>query len=300
MVAFFLTLNFMKIRDFTLGIAFALIWSSAFTSARISMFDAPPFLLLSLRFLISGIIAIGLAHIIGQSIQFSRSEWYAILVFGVFQNTIYLGLNFVAMQWIDASLAATIASILPLIITIFLWLFFKEKLSTVGLLGLVIGLTGLILIIKASVPDKLNAIGIVLCFLGVISLSIATIIVRNSSGKNMLMLIGLQMLVGSITLFPLSISFETWEINWTKRLIVSFIYTIIFPGLIATLIWFKLLHFIGPIKAASFHFLNPFFGVLIAHVILSEQLESQQLVGVLLVTVAILSIQLSKMTKNSI
>ena len=139
MVAFFLTFNFMKIRDFTLGIAFALIWSSAFTSARISMFDAPPFLLLSLRFLISGIIAIGLAHIIGQSIQFSRSEWYAILIFGVFQNTIYLGLNFVAMQWIDASLAATIASILPLIITIFLWLFFKEKLSTVGLLGLVIG-----------------------------------------------------------------------------------------------------------------------------------------------------------------
>ena len=287
----------MKPRDLILGVSFALIWSSAFTSARISMFDAPPFLLLSLRFFLSGIIAIGLAHIVGQSVDFSKSEWSAIFIFGIFQNTIYLGLNFVAMQWIDASLAATIASLLPLVVTILLWLFFKETLTSLGLAGLIIGLLGLILIVYSTLPNRLNVIGILFCFIGVIALAIATIVVRNSTNKNMIMMIGIQMMVGSFTLLPLSIAFEVWEINLTLRLITSFLYTTIFPGLIATLIWFKLIYSIGPIKAAAFHFLNPFFGVLIANIILSESLYWQQLLGVSLVTVAILSLQLSNIKK---
>ena len=113
------------------------------------------------------------------------------------------------------------------------------------------------------------------------------------------MMIGLQMLVGSCSLFPLSVAFEVWEINWTIRLVASFLYTTFFPGLIATLIWFKLLYSIGPIKAASFHFLNPFFGVLIAHMILNEQLMWKLIIGVLLVSIAIILLQLSKTTKTS-
>ena len=287
----------MKPRDLILGVSFALIWSSAFTSARISMFDAPPFLLLSLRFFLSGIIAIGLAYFLGQTINFSRPEWSAIFIFGVFQNTIYLGLNFVAMQWIDASLAATIASLLPLVVTILLWLFFKETVTPLGLVGLLIGLSGLILIVHSTLPDRLDAIGIFLCLIGVIALAIATIVVRNSTNKNMIMMVGIQMMVGSLTLLPISLAFEVWEINLTLRLITSFLYTTIFPGLIATLIWFKLIYFIGPIKAAAFHFLNPFFGVLIANIILSESLFWQQILGVSLVTIAIISLQLSNIKK---
>lgn len=287
----------MKIRDFILGVSFALIWSSAFTSARISMFDAPPFLLLSLRFFISGIIALIIAYAIGQKINFSKSEWWSILIFGLCQNTVYLGLNFMAMQWIQASLAATIASLLPLVVTIFLWSFYNEKVNAWGLIGLIIGILGLILIVKSNIPTEFNTFGIIFCLIGVMALATATIIVRNSSNRNIIMLIGLQMLVGSVTLLPLSIAFETWEVNWTINLVISFLYTTIFPGLIATLIWFKLIHFIGPVKAAAFHFLNPFFGVLIAYLVLSEQLVWQQLLGVLLITVAIISLQLSKTIK---
>ena len=289
----------MKFRDLILGVSFALIWSSAFTSARISMFDAPPFLLLSLRFFVSGIIAIGLAYILGQSINFSKSEWSAIFIFGVCQNTIYLGLNFVAMQWIDASLAATIASLLPLVVTIFLWLFFKEQLTALGLIGLFVGLLGLILIVYPTLQNSFNIVGILFCLIGVLALAIATIVVRNATNKNMIMMIGIQMMVGSFTLLPLSIAFEVWEINLTLRLITSFLYTTIFPGLIATLIWFKLIYFIGPIKAAAFHFLNPFFGVLIANIVLSESLFWQQTIGVLLITMAILSLQLSNIKKSA-
>ena len=99
----------MDIRGILAGLAFALIWSSAFTSARIIVADAPPILSLSLRFLISGLIGIALARFLGQTWRLTPGQWRATLVFGLCQNALYLGLNFVAMQTVEASLASIIA-----------------------------------------------------------------------------------------------------------------------------------------------------------------------------------------------
>jgi probable blue pigment (indigoidine) exporter len=51
---------------------------------------------------------------------------------------------------------------------------------------------------------------------------------------------------------------------------------------------------IGTVKAATFHFLNPFFGVAIATVLLNETLGPLDLVGVTIITGGILAVQLSK------
>jgi drug/metabolite transporter (DMT)-like permease len=48
------------------------------------------------------------------------------------------------------------------------------------------------------------------------------------------------------------------------------------------------------VKAATFHFLNPFFGVAIAAMFLSEKLGPLDLVGVIIITGGILAVQLSK------
>jgi len=54
-------------RAVLLGLAFALMWSSAFTSARIIVAYAPPLYSLSARFLISGLIGVIIALMLGQS-----------------------------------------------------------------------------------------------------------------------------------------------------------------------------------------------------------------------------------------
>ena len=69
---------------------------------------------------------------------------------------------------------------------------------------------------------------------------------------------------------------------------------IVTAGLAATLVWFMLVNRIGAIKAATFHFLNPFLGVAIAAVILSEKLGAWDILGVLVVTGGILAVQLSR------
>ena len=65
-----------------LGIAFALIWSSAFTSSRIVVEYWPPFLVMSVRFLLSGLLALGIGFAAGQRIRLTTAEWRAVVVCG--------------------------------------------------------------------------------------------------------------------------------------------------------------------------------------------------------------------------
>ena len=105
----------MDIKAILLGLAFAFMWSSAFTSGHIIVSSAPPLMALALRFLISGFIGVLLARYLGQTWKLTRKQWIATFIFGVFQNALYLGLTFVAMQTIEASLAAIVASAMPLV-----------------------------------------------------------------------------------------------------------------------------------------------------------------------------------------
>ena len=281
-----------------MGLAFSFMWSSAFTSARFAVIDAPPFLFLTTRFLVSGLLAIGLAFAMGQRIALDRRGWLAVFLFGIFQNAVYLGFNFVAIQWIDASVAVIIASLLPLVVAALSWALFREQLRPMALLGLGAGVVGVLMVMSARLGGGADPVGVALCFGGVLALSAATLLVRGfSAGGNLLMIVGLQMLVGSALLLPVAWFSETWTVNWTLPLGIAFLYTTLIPGLLATFVWFKLVERIGATRAAAFHFLNPFLGVAVASLLLREHLGPRDMLGVAVIMGGILAVQLSRQAK---
>ncbi|MCE5973258.1 DMT family transporter [Sinirhodobacter sp. WL0062] len=285
----------MDLRAIAMGLAFALMWSSAFTSARMIVADAPPLASLALRFLISGMIGVGIALAAGQTWRLSRAQWRATLIFGLCQNALYLGLNFVAMQWVEASVASIIASTMPLMVAGLGWAVFRDRVRPLGVLGLMAGVVGVAIIMGARLSGGVDPVGMALCFVAALALSIATLSVRGAaSGGNVMMIVGLQMFVGSAVLAVASAGLETYEVNWTPRLLGAFAYTTLVPGVLATWIWFRLVGRIGAVKAATFHFLNPFFGVAIAAAVLGERLGWLDLAGVAVIAGGILAVQLSK------
>lgn len=285
----------MDLRAIAMGLTFALMWSSAFTSARIIVVDASPLFSLAMRFLISGVIGVLIARALGQTWRLTSGQWKATIVFGVCQNALYLGLNFVAMQWIEASLAAIIASTMPLLVALASLIVFREKIRPLGLLGLVAGVAGVGLIMGTRIGAGVDLVGVAFCGLGVLALTAATLALRGAtSGGNFMMVVGLQMLIGSAVLFPAALTFETIRVDPSWPLVIAFIYTALVPGLAATLIWVMLLNRIGAVRAATFHFLNPVFGVAIASILLGERLGVLDVVGVGIVTLGILAVQLSR------
>ena len=286
----------MDLRAIGMGLAFALMWSSAFTSARMIVAEAPPLFALTLRFLFSGVIGVGIALALGQSARLTRAQWRATLIFGLCQNALYLGLNFVAMQWVQASVASIIASTMPLMVAFLGWAVFRDKVRPLGLAGLVAGVIGVAIIMGARLSGGVDPVGMALCFAAALALSIATLTVRGASGGgNVMMIVGLQMFVGAAVLAVVSAATENWTaVHMSPRLLGAFAYTVLIPGVLATWVWFKLVGRIGAVKAATFHFLNPFFGVAIAAAVLGERLGALDLLGVAVIAGGILAVQLSK------
>lgn len=285
----------MDIRALVLGTVFAAMWSSAFATARVIVAHAPPLAALSVRFLISGLIAVLVARALGQAWRMTGSQARAVVLFGLCQNAAYLGLNFIAVQWVEASLAVIIAAAMPLMVAALSWALRGERLAPLGVAGLIAGFLGVGLIMGTRLTDGADPLGVVLCVLGALALAVATLTLRGAaSGGNLLMVVGLQMLVGAVALGLISAATETLWLAPTPAFFAAFGYQIAVPGLAATLIWFALVRRIGSTRAATFHFLNPFFGVMIAAALLGEVIRPLDLAGVAVTMAGILAVQLSR------
>jgi probable blue pigment (indigoidine) exporter len=95
----------MDFRALLLGTVFAAMWSSAFATARVIVAHAPPLAALSVRFLISGLLAVIVARALGAKLAADRAHCPRRHPFRPVPERAYLGLNFTAVQWVEASLA---------------------------------------------------------------------------------------------------------------------------------------------------------------------------------------------------
>lgn len=285
----------MDVRAIAMGLVFSLMWSSAFATARIIVADAPPLYALACRFAISGLLAVIVARAMGQDWRLTREQGRSVVLFGLMQNAAYLGFNFMALQWVEASLAVIIAASMPLMVAALGWLLRGDKVGRLGVAGLVAGFAGVALIMGTRVEGGADHLGVALCIGGALALAVATLTLRSASGQgNMLMVVGLQMLVGSAALGVLALAFETPRLVLSPAFVAAFAYQIFVPGLAATLLWFALVRRIGAVRAATFHFLNPFFGVMIAAGLLGERIGPLDLLGVAVVAGGILAVQISR------
>ena len=281
-----------------MGVAFSLMWSSAFATARIIVAAAPPLTALSVRFLISGLIAVLLARALGQSWRLTRPLARSVVLFGLCQNALYLGCNFVALQTVQASLTSVIASAMPLLVAVLSWGLRGERVTPLGVAGLIAGFVGVALIMGSRITLGAPVFGIALCGVGAVALAVATLTVKTvSAGGNLLMMIGLQMLVGSVSVGVVAAAIESPVIAPSLPLLLAFLYQLFIPGLLATFLWFTLVKRIGAVKASTFHFLNPFFGVAVAAALLKEPVGALDLLGVAIAAVGILAVQVSRLSR---
>ncbi len=285
----------MDIRAVAIGLAFAFIWSSAFTSSRMIVADASPLAALTVRFILAGVIGVAVARAMGQTWNLTRAQWRTVIIFGVFQNGAYLGANFVAMQYVEASFASIVASTMPLMVAFAGAVFLRERLGALAIVGLAVGFAGVALIMGTRLSGGVDLYGLLLCVIGAVALTVATLVVRvGAGGGNVFMIVSLQMFVGAIVLGTLSAATETIRFTPTPIWWFAFIYTVIFPGLVATWLWFRLVDRIGTVRAATYHFLTPFFGVAIAAITLGEELSLYDVIGVAVISLGIFTVQWAK------
>jgi drug/metabolite transporter (DMT)-like permease len=150
------------------------------------------------------------------------------------------------------------------------------------------------------VTGGIDLAGVVLAACGVLALATATLTVKRTNfGTGLLMVVACQMFVGCLGCIPVALLFEdVTKFNISAEFIAAFAYQVVMPGIVATLLWFALVKLITATGASSFHFLNPIFGVVIAHFMLGDPVSSWDSLGVILVAVGILIVNLSPSTHS--
>lgn len=273
-----------------IGVTFALIWSSAFSVAKILVAHTPPFSISAIRFFVAAALTIGLASALGQRVPYGWSAWRPIILIGLCQNTLYLGLFFTAMTRIPGGFAAIVASAMPLVVGALAPLILKERVGALKVAGLITGFLGVVWIMGERIAGGVDLLGLALAGFGVLALSIATLTIkRGDFGTGLLMVVGCQMLIGGLGCLPVALLLEDFTAFDTPPVVlVAFAYQVLFPGIIATLLWFTLVKRVSAAGASTFHFLNPIFGIAFAYMLLGEPVSARDGLGVALVALGIL------------
>jgi len=274
----------------TLVVPFCLAWSSAFAAGKIGLVDCPPLLLLALRFLIAGVLLVGVAALRGEYRGLTGRTFAALAVIGLLNHALYLGLSYSGMTLVSSGLTALIISANPVLTTALAALLLGEAMTWRKGAGLALGVLGVGLVVRGRLGTGLDApSGIALVVGALVALSAGTLLFKRMAPKaGLLAGTGVQVLVSGLALLPVGLMLEdVGAIRWAGSLIGSLAFQVLVVSIGAYLLWFRLLQRTTATEASAYHFLTPPLGMLFGWLLLGEMVQPWDLLGILPVALGI-------------
>ena len=183
-----------------LGLVY-LIWGSTYFAIRIAVRTLPPLYSASARFLLAGAILIGLAAVTRQLRGVGRRGVLLAAVPGILLVAGGNGAVVLAERTIASSFAALVVALSPLLMAVMTMGLNRRITSGRALLGLVLGLAGLVLLIRPQPGGHLDPVGVSLILLSPISWAAGSVFAgRRPTGMGAAATSGFQMLAGGVVL----------------------------------------------------------------------------------------------------
>ena len=108
---------------------FCLLWSFAFVAGKVGVTDCPPLILLTGRFLLAGILILGISAVRGEGWQLTWRDAAVFAILGLANNALYLGLGYTGLKSVSAGLGGLIVSANPVFTAALAALFLGEALT---------------------------------------------------------------------------------------------------------------------------------------------------------------------------
>jgi drug/metabolite transporter (DMT)-like permease len=271
---------------------FCLLWSLGFAVGKVAVADCPPLLLLMARFLIAGVVMLGLAGLRKDEETLSWRDLASLTVIGIANNAMYLGLGYLGLRTVSACLGTLVVSANPVLTAILAAVLLGERLTWQKLVGLALGVggVGFIVVHRLSHGGSGDSItGLPFTFGALLSIVAGTILYKWLAPKGGLMISNaIQNVAGGLVLIPFAFSFESiGEIVPTWRLLASLFYLTVLGSIVSYLLWQLLIREMGATAASAYHFLMPPFGVLFAWLLLGEHVAPADVLGIVPVALGI-------------
>lgn len=254
----------MRFRNASLFVALALAWGSAFTAIKAGLEFFPPVLFAALRYDLAGVLMLGYAaYVTDRWRPRGRDEWTLVGIGGTFMIAAYHAFLFVGEQGTSSATAAIIVSLSPILTTGFARTFLPdERLTAVGILGLLIGFVGVGVLSDPDPNDVLNArtVSMFLVFLATVSFALGSVLTRRVDARLPIETMeAWSMLIGAVVMHAasLALSEPVSGIRWTTGAVLSLLYLVVVSSALGFLIYFDLLDRLGPIEINLVSYATP-------------------------------------------
>jgi drug/metabolite transporter (DMT)-like permease len=268
----------------------SLFWAINIVLGRYAAADIPPLAFAFLRWLGASFIILPFAW------KDIRADWPVIrahlpLMAALSATGIggYNALAYWGLGYTEALNALLVQSTGPLLIAIWGWGLWGDKLSTAQFLGILTSLTGVLVIITrgdfAHLAElRLNP-GDILTFIALILYGLYAALLRTRPAMSQKSFLGATIIGGALLLFPFALTefLSGNRVNVTPASLTVLAYVAVFPSLIAYMFFVRSVELIGPNRASPFFHLMPVFGSVIAILFLGEKPQIFHALGFALV-----------------
>lgn len=275
-----------------LVVIFSIVWSSAFIAGAMALNDFDPFSLLTIRFLLSALLMLPICLRSGGLRLSGYRDRIAVrqgLLLGVLNNALYLGLSFAALQTVRPQVVIVIISCAPLATSLLSAWWGVELLSRIKLLGAAVGLAGVVVISGVASGAQIDAWGVLMAVGGMLAFASGTVFFRGHGNDLPVLQANFwQSIAGAIALLPVAMMFGQPLVMPSAATMIAITHLVLIVTVGGMSLWLVLIRISGASTASSYHLLNPFFGVLLAYLILGEPLRMADFVGATAIVVGLL------------
>jgi len=276
-------------------VLFVLLWSTGFIAAKLGRNGAEPFTFLAIRFILVLAIMVPVGVWLSRRSLTWTERWHALVAGGLIHG-IYLGGVFSAVAYgMPAGVVALIVSLQPVATAIASGPLLGEVVTRRHWLGLFAGLVGSAMVLAPRLD--LAASGITLTTVASTVIALAGITAGTLYQKRFATHIDIGsgavwQYLGALALVGTgALAFETLEIRWTSEFIVALAWLVLVLSIGAISLLMVLIRENAVSRTTGLFYLVPVTTALMALALFGETLSLVQLLGMLLVTVAVLLIR---------
>lgn len=272
----------------------SLLWAGNLVLGRYVAGHVPPLTLALLRW--TGATLIVLPFAFGQlmrDLPLIRAHFWSLLLLAATGISCYNAMSYYALQYTEALNGLLLQSVAPLLVGLWSFVLFRDRLRLGQVAGILTSLCGVLLIVSRGDTDTLlhlkPNIGDVWMVIALVIYALYAAILRIRPRIGPLSFLTVIMALGAVLLAPFSI----WEnvaghrLTWDATTLAAVGYAMVGPSLVAYLFFNRAVELVGANAAAPFLHLMPVFGTALAIAFLGEEVAWFHLGGYALVITGI-------------
>lgn len=252
--------------DWLLAWYFVSVWGSGFLATKIGLQHAPPFTFLSLRFAFGIACLIPIVLITRPRFPASPSEFGHVIAAGLLMHAVHLGgSHYTQYLGMSAGITALLLSAQPLLTALVAARWMNQTLAGRQWLGILIGLTGVTLVVWHKVDVREATLGSLIA----VTIALAGVTAGTLYQRVFCPLVDLrsssliQFAATIIVLIPLSLAVEDMQVRWSWTLAGAIAFLVIGASILAVSALHLLMRRGQAARVTSLLYLTPIFAVVL-------------------------------------